>query len=96
MRQMQKTLWAPVLNPGSDDEDGSGSEDSDDESRFEKGTPRGKRFEDKEAKKVRLRLPFLFDLVKKLTCDRSIRKQSRKKSEKRGKKRFRNISRRNS
>jgi RIO kinase 1 len=32
---------------------GSGSEDSDDESRFEKGTPRGKRFEDKEAKKVR-------------------------------------------
>lgn len=31
---------------------GSGSEDSDDESRFEKGTPRGKRFEDKEAKKV--------------------------------------------
>jgi RIO kinase 1 len=33
---------------------GSGSEDSDDESRFEKGTPRGKRFEDKEAKKVRV------------------------------------------
>ena len=31
---------------------GSGSEESDDESRFEKGTPRGKRFEDKEAKKV--------------------------------------------
>jgi RIO kinase 1 len=31
---------------------GSGSGDSDDESRFEKGTPRGKRFEDKEAKKV--------------------------------------------
>jgi RIO kinase 1 len=31
---------------------GSRSEDSDDESRFEKGTPRGKRFEDKEAKKV--------------------------------------------
>ncbi|RDW65521.1 serine kinase RIO1 [Coleophoma crateriformis] len=35
---------------GSDD-DGSQDEDSDDESRFEKGTPRGKRFEDKEAKK---------------------------------------------
>ncbi len=34
-------------------EDGaSGSDESDDESRFEKGTPRGKRFEDKEAKKV--------------------------------------------
>ncbi|KAG0647722.1 Serine threonine-kinase RIO1 [Hyphodiscus hymeniophilus] len=33
------------------DGDGSDSEDSDDESRFEKGTPRGKRFEDKEAKK---------------------------------------------
>jgi RIO kinase 1 len=30
----------------------SGSDGSDDESRFEKGTPRGKRFEDKEAKKV--------------------------------------------
>ena len=40
--------------PGSDG-DGSGSEDSDDESRFEKGTPRGKRFEDKEAKKVKLK-----------------------------------------
>ncbi|CZR61604.1 probable extragenic suppressor of the bimD6 mutation [Phialocephala subalpina] len=36
-------------SPPSDGE--SGSEDSDDESRFEKGTPRGKRFEDKEAKK---------------------------------------------
>jgi RIO kinase 1 len=35
------------------EKDGSGSDDSDDESRFEKGTPRGKRFEDKEAKKVR-------------------------------------------
>lgn len=33
-------------------EDGSDRGDSDDESRFEKGTPRGKRFEDKEAKKV--------------------------------------------
>lgn len=30
----------------------SGTDGSDDESRFEKGTPRGKRFEDKEAKKV--------------------------------------------
>jgi RIO kinase 1 len=30
----------------------SGSDDSDDESRFEKGTPRGKRFEDKDVKKV--------------------------------------------
>jgi RIO kinase 1 len=33
-------------------EDGSDSQESDDESRFEKGTPRGKRFEDKDAKKV--------------------------------------------
>lgn len=34
-------------------EDNSGSEEEgDDESRFEKGVPRGKRFEDKEAKKV--------------------------------------------
>ena len=31
---------------------GSGSGGSDDESRFEKGTPRGKRFEDKDTKKV--------------------------------------------
>lgn len=31
----------------------SDSEETDDESRFEKGTPRGKRFEDKESKKVR-------------------------------------------
>jgi RIO kinase 1 len=35
------------------EEGGSGSDETDDESRFEKGTPRGKRFEDKEAKKVR-------------------------------------------
>lgn len=31
----------------------SDSDDSEDESRFEKGTPRGKRFEDKDVKKVR-------------------------------------------
>lgn len=44
---------------GSDDESGSGasldsddSEDGDDESRFDKGTPRGKRFVDKDDKKV--------------------------------------------
>lgn len=41
---------------GSSPQSGSGSdseeEDTDDESRFEKGTPRGKRFEDKDAKKV--------------------------------------------
>jgi len=43
----------------SDDESGEGaslddadSEDDDDESRFEKGTPRGKRFVDKEDKKA--------------------------------------------
>lgn len=35
-----------------DGEGASGSEESDDESRFDKGTPRGKRFEDKETKKV--------------------------------------------
>lgn len=39
-------------SPQSDGE--SGSEDSDDESRFEKGTPRGKRFEDKDVKKAGL------------------------------------------
>jgi RIO kinase 1 len=36
---------------GDENDDGSSSEDSDDESRFEKGTPRGKRFEDKDAKR---------------------------------------------
>lgn len=35
-------------------QDESGSDEDDDESRFEKGTPRGKRFEDKESKKVGL------------------------------------------
>ncbi|KAF7931797.1 uncharacterized protein EAE98_004533 [Botrytis deweyae] len=33
------------------DEDGEDGDDDDDEKRFEKGTPRGKRFEDKDAKK---------------------------------------------
>jgi len=37
--------------PRASEEDESGSEDSDYESRFEKGTPRGKRFEDKDAKR---------------------------------------------
>ncbi|KAE8446806.1 hypothetical protein EG329_011583 [Mollisiaceae sp. DMI_Dod_QoI] len=37
---------SPPSDDGQSDED-----DTDDESRFEKGTPRGKRFEDKEAKK---------------------------------------------
>ncbi|KAF4631235.1 hypothetical protein G7Y89_g6890 [Cudoniella acicularis] len=36
-------------SPGSEAADGS---DTEDESRFEKGTPRGKRFEDKDSKKV--------------------------------------------
>jgi RIO kinase 1 len=39
-------------SPTSEEDSGSDSDDADDESRFEKGTPRGKRFEDKEAKKV--------------------------------------------
>jgi RIO kinase 1 len=46
---------APAEDDASDDSGGasiSGSEeDSDDESRFEKGTPRGKRFQDKDDKK---------------------------------------------
>ncbi|RFU31108.1 hypothetical protein B7463_g5249, partial [Scytalidium lignicola] len=36
----------------SEESSGSGESDEDDESRFEKGIPRGKRFEDKEAKKA--------------------------------------------
>lgn len=40
----------------SDDSD----EDSEDESRFEKGTPRGKRFEDKDAKKVSAQTRLVF------------------------------------
>lgn len=54
-----KAVKAPDAVQDEDDESASGEgsddseeEDSDDESRFEKGTPRGKRFEDKEAKKV--------------------------------------------
>jgi RIO kinase 1 len=62
-----KDLLADKLSPADDTNSGSSSEDdegagasvsgddegdSDDESRFEKGTPRGKRFEDKDAKKV--------------------------------------------
>ncbi|KAH6711975.1 RIO1 family-domain-containing protein [Leptodontidium sp. MPI-SDFR-AT-0119] len=38
-------------NSSPQSEGANGSEDSDDESRFEKGTPRGKRFEDKDSKK---------------------------------------------
>jgi RIO kinase 1 len=43
----------PNHNEGasSDDDENDSSETSDDESRFEKGTPRGKRFEDKDAKR---------------------------------------------
>jgi len=39
-------------SPPSEDGSGSDGDDSDYESRFEKGTPRGKRFEDKDVKKV--------------------------------------------
>jgi RIO kinase 1 len=77
---------------GSDDEN-SEEGDSDDESRFEKGTPRGKRFEDKDAKKAcRLFLPFWEMLMKY----RNTKKPSRKKSAKRGKIKSLSISRRNS
>lgn len=55
-----------------EDYDESGStDDSDDESKFEKGTPRGKRFEDKDAKKVRKCLVLWF---KVLTLGRRTRK----------------------
>jgi RIO kinase 1 len=40
------------LGTDTESAEGSDGEDEDDESRFDKGTPRGKRFEDKEAKKV--------------------------------------------
>lgn len=54
-----KDLLATPANPAKDDvsDDSGGAsisgseEDSDDESRFEKGTPRGKRFQDKDDKK---------------------------------------------
>lgn len=76
---------------GSDDEN-SDEEDSDDESRFDKGTPRGKRFEDKDAKKVRQ--PFLL-FAGMLMKYRNTRRLSRKRSGRREKRKFRNISRRN-
>lgn len=45
---------------GTETESAEGSEeDEDDESRFDKGTPRGKKFEDKEVKKVSSLLPSL-------------------------------------
>jgi RIO kinase 1 len=65
-------------------EDGSGSEDSDDESRFEKGTPRGKRFEDKEVKKVGTSTPLTYW---RLTMRRSTSEPSRKKNARKEKKR---------
>jgi RIO kinase 1 len=40
-------------------EEGSSDEETDDESRFDKGPPRGKRFEDKDVKKVCSRAPLL-------------------------------------
>jgi RIO kinase 1 len=45
------------------EEGGSGSEETGDESRFEKGTPRGKRFEDKDAKRVRYNSISLYSLL---------------------------------
>lgn len=51
----EDTGGASLASNGDDSEDGdaeSDDDDDDDESRFEKGTPRGKRFEDKDAKKV--------------------------------------------
>lgn len=73
-------------------EDGS-EESEDDESRFEKGTPRGKRFEDKEAKRV---CTCHFHEVCQLIVCRSTRKRSRKRSEKSGRRKSPSISRRNS
>lgn len=55
----------------SDDESGSGvslgSDESGDESRFEKGPPRGRKFEDKDEKKVRFQLPETKQLSNKFT-----------------------------
>lgn len=68
----------------------SDSEDTDDESRFDKGTPRGKRFEDKDAKKA----SQITVQLTQANNSRSTRKLSRKKSEKSGKKKSLSISRR--
>ena len=60
---------------GMDTESAEGSDEEDDESRFDKGTPRGKRFEDKEAKKVPSPF-FAFGCLEKfLIKSRNIRKQ---------------------
>lgn len=42
---------------GSESDGGSNDSETDDESRFEKGTPRGKKFEDKDTKRVRIVFP---------------------------------------
>lgn len=47
----EDTIGEEEGSDGSEGE-GSGSEDDEDERRFEKGTPRGKRFEDRDVKKV--------------------------------------------
>jgi RIO kinase 1 len=51
----EKTVEGEDTSSEDDSDEGValGSDDSDDESRFEKGTPRGKRFVDKDEKKVR-------------------------------------------
>lgn len=66
----------------------SDSEDSDDESKFEKGTPRGKRFEDKEAKKV---CDALLSWQLKLTRSRNIKRLSKRRNARRERRRCRSI-----
>jgi RIO kinase 1 len=92
---------------GSEDESDSGDgapldsdEDSNDESRFEKGIPRGRKFQDKDEKKVYMRASFpshlMITFLRRHT-DLSysyISKRSRRRSVRRGRKRFPSISRR--
>ena len=62
-----------------------GSDDSEDESRFEKGTPRGKRFEDKDEKKLHkvavkeAKREKRKDKIPKATKKRMVATSSRKK-----------------
>ena len=78
-------------------EDDDGEEDEEDESEdgddAEHKQPRGKRFEDKEAKKVRHNFQYHYfrsNISSRIFC-RSIRRRSRRRSGKRGKRRCQNM-----
>ena len=85
----EDTGGASLGSESDGDDDGS---DTDDESRFEKGTPRGKRFEDKDAKRVCIL--SLFTTFLTTNHIRITKKLLKKKSVKSGKRKFLSILKR--